>query len=135
MPFWFSMEHCWTVLSPFWLSPDDMCGEEKMASSITFTQVLTCAFNIIVRAKVFIQSINQYKAISCTHKIVLLVYENLILNTQINNKKQKRQRNLLKSQLTFSPPGMTPSKAPFRGTSTFCSSWQLCNCSIKYDHR
>ena len=22
-PFWFSMEHCWIVIMPFWLSTDD----------------------------------------------------------------------------------------------------------------
>ena len=30
VPFWFSMEHCWNMIMPFWLSADDIINDTYM---------------------------------------------------------------------------------------------------------
>ena len=39
VPFWFWMEHCWIVLTPFWLSADDMEIYRKQARWKLYTNV------------------------------------------------------------------------------------------------
>ena len=66
VPFWFSMEHCWTTLAPFWLLADDiMCKDVALNSCgwsemYDFTHKLALLINIKLILIIFFYSLVDY---------------------------------------------------------------------------